>query len=439
MNLNTLFTCNVYDVLYDVTASNCHFDFIFRTVNTQVSTRRRLINFILLSVEFIVLKISEMPKRTVTVMKKRRNSGESDVKDNELGVLGEPSNSKQKKRTSKSAERNEKSKEKRRNRSVSPTETMESLEGEDNGEVEELIQARREGRVLSASFDEGDDRVVMELMGRDDFSDEGQTNSQNSEEDMDASDESETQESERESEGGRNTNDNSNEIVRRRESNGRSRSRSSDRAARPKTKKRSSAQYEDESSDEEMDPNEFRSMKKFAKFLEKTGYIKKQGGGDREHKKSPQRKQNNAEDRKGKGMNSLDSLISLSGTTIYERAVPMITDENNEISEETIVDEDITFNKRISSSSDELVNTRDELAPLDADVNNEMNENNTIMLNNNDRFLFKQFLEYKMWERKDKDRRRSYERRDGGETSRKNKYDNNRAYRTQEDIKKMVQ
>ena len=132
-------------------------------------------------------------------------------------------------------------------------------------------------------------------------------------------------------------------------------------------------------SDDEFDAEEMKSMKKFARFLEKTGYIQKakesttseKNRGNMEtsenaKKTKPQRQEGMLSLNNTTAEDQLQLPESGSETTIYRRAVPMQlsgnNDHNDQMNKQTL---ELSKN-RYSSSSDDEVNTSDELLDINS-------------------------------------------------------------------------
>ena len=289
--------------------------------------------------------------------------------------------------------------------------------------------------MINASFNEGEDKVEMEVSGGDEFlgderessladateSQRDLSHSENYSNSMEES--SSSKESEKEQEQSK---ENTNENARREEK----------RAIAFKRKSsRESKDLQDDSSDEEMNPEEFKSMKKFAKFLEKSRFINRQGGGDVEPQQPREHYNHPTKHKRKSGMEDHSIIESSSSTTIYRQALPLNSKAiANTLPQFQNVDEEVSIRKRESSSSEEKLNSSDEMRLEGEEFDT------PYVTEPNDKVLFKQFLEYKMWEQKDRERRRSTD--DDGirlSTSRYRSTEERRAEATQDDIKRMVQ
>ena len=176
------------------------------------------------------------------------------------------------------------------------------------------------------------------------------------------------------------------------------------------------------------DAEELKSMEKFARFLEKSGYIQKAsasrdtlippavcnstGRKQTSRKEATREREGRKTNDRGKSIKNQETIPAvevtpcLSETTIYHNTVPMELDTN-----ELTNKEQPELNKRTSSSSEEaaLIDTSDELMDTSPSHNEfvgyESKQHETLSLSpNKEKILFKQFLEYRM-QVKDKDDR----------------------------------
>ena len=368
-----------------------------------------------------------MPKKGNSAVKRGKNVKIREGIEEEEIVLNEPSNGKQKRKRKSSGEERVnltgrgKNKERKSDKVKQDTREEEAMEMDrESIEPEDLIK-------VNASFQEGDDRVEMEVTGNDKFLEEEKEQGERDNMEEEFSDEDSETEIQELVESA-NENENVNE--------------------RRHTKiKRRKSLTNTESSDDELEEAELKSMQKFAKFLERSGYLNKQGGGDRERR---QEKFGRKPEKGSSGKHKTQlcqSNISSSETTIYEQALPLMSSQNNTddivdkmIEENESIDEEITFKRRGSSSSDEKMDSSDDLINEVIQVDHEQQYS---QFGNNEKALFKQFLEYKMWEKKDKERRRSGDshKNDGPSTSRQDQRNYERdpsAWEAQEEAKTLL-
>ena len=367
-----------------------------------------------------------MPKKGNNAAKRGKNVKIREGIEEEESVLNEPSNGKQKRKRKTSGEERviltEKGKNKERKSDKVKQDTREEEDMEmdrESIEQEDLIK-------VNASFQEGDDRVEMDVTGNDEFLEVNEQEKRDNMEEEFSDEDSETEIQELVESANENEN-----VNKRRHT---------------KIKRRKSL-TNTESSDDELEEAELKSMQKFAKFLERSGYLNKQGGGDRE------RRQDKFERRPEKGGSCKQktqhcwSNISTSETTIYEQALPLMSNHNNTdnivdkmIEENESIDEEIMFKRRGSSSSHEKMDSSDDLINEVIQVDHEQQYS---QFGNNEKALFKQFLEYKMWEKKEKERRRSNDshKNDRPCTSRQDQRNYERdwsAWEAQEEAKRLL-
>ena len=341
-----------------------------------------------------------MPKKTSGTSKRKKSeervSETRPSSQDEESAPDEPSNCKQKKFSRRNSER---SLAESHRRGRSSDRKRESVNEEENlaSQSEEMQDSAENSQksVVNASFQEGEDKVDMEVYGSDEFLDEEtEMETEHSQTDYSESEESTEEGDSQMSDLGTNSqNDNSNAR----------RSRAEGRSEKNKVKTKNLVKMPnltEDSSDEEMDAAEFRSMKKFTHFLEKSGFINKQGGGDNEiREKNYSRKHSKkSHSKQGNQYLSLDS--STSATTIYQQALPLVIEDSphkvlNYVGslEQNIngmeSEDEVILTKVMSDSSEEKFNSSDETIPVETPEEIE-----------NDQILFKQFLEYKHWERR---------------------------------------
>ena len=310
-----------------------------------------------------------MPKKTSATVGKTKGRSKRETDDNALCELD---NSKKSNRTNRqcSQTRSQERETTNRNRVVIEAQvhrnSRESPDTDNVKNTEKMSEESQENELAdehtnqtpadqaettNVSFREGEDMVDMEVPDRDEFQEE---------EDMET--DSSTQSSE---EGGNSVSEEEQdgEVSFNSNTNHRSHTQVRSGNKRRSQRKRNDHFEDSDDSDEDMDPAEMKSMKKFAKFLEKSGFLSKnQGGGDRESPKredDPPRKRAklaniNSKRKTGKGMN-INSLAASSETTIYDRAVPMIMANGIDDPQNGVL-----VRKRDSSSSEDVINTSDE-------------------------------------------------------------------------------
>ena len=207
-------------------------------------------------------------------------------------------------------------------------------------------------------------------------------------------------------------------------------------------KKKRILEYSD-SEDEITDPAEVKSMLKFAKFLEKTGYLRKPKTSQDEEQvedKPKKGQQDNTKAKKKRKKNESEGNIydkavcqSNSESTIYRNAVAFnIEQDKTNLGENLIplqvmdcsqLSDNQVIGKtgdgvmhRFSSSSDEPIDTSDELINTSPPCNIQQAQQAHLSVHagDNDYVLFKRFLDFQLREQREMVRRNENDRRSGG-------------------------